>query len=84
MRPPRAVSLFILSDTGLTIVTVRESMPSNEPAGALPGEHSSGVGALPGTSAETGVAILPDERGESALITRPQLTVSRFDITSVP
>ncbi|WRT70391.1 uncharacterized protein IL334_007389 [Kwoniella shivajii] len=40
----------------------RYSLPSEEPAGAVPGEHTSGVGALPGTSNESGVAVLPDEK----------------------
>ncbi|KIY54716.1 hypothetical protein I307_05998, partial [Cryptococcus deuterogattii 99/473] len=40
----------------------RTSLPSDEYIGALPREHSSGVGALPGTVNEAGVAILPDER----------------------
>ena len=44
--------------------TFKTSMPSEEPLGAQPGEHVSGVGALPGTAAETGVAILPDEKSE--------------------
>ncbi|KJE01080.1 hypothetical protein I311_05355 [Cryptococcus gattii NT-10] len=43
-------------------VTPRTSLPSDEYIGALPREHSSGVGALPGTVNEAGVAILPDER----------------------
>jgi hypothetical protein len=37
-------------------------LPSDEPLGARPGEHVSGVGALPGQASETGVAILPDEK----------------------
>ena len=32
----------------------------------MPGEKSSGAGALPGTSEETGVAVLPDEKSESS------------------
>lgn len=40
----------------------RVSHPTEELVGAQPGEHSDGVGALPGTVNETGVAILPDER----------------------
>lgn len=39
-------------------------MPSEEPLGAKPGEHTSGVGALPGKSTETGVAVLPEEKGQ--------------------
>lgn len=50
---------------GATAVAPRTSLPSNEPAGALPGEHTSGVGALPGASTETGVAVLPDEKSQS-------------------
>lgn len=50
---------------GATAVAPRTSFPSNEPAGALPGEHTSGVGALPGASTETGVAVLPDEKSQS-------------------
>jgi hypothetical protein len=37
-------------------------LPSEEPLGARPGEHVSGVGALPGQASETGVAVLPDEK----------------------
>ncbi len=43
----------------------RTSLPSNEVAGALPGERSTGVGALPGKSTEAGVAVLPEEKSES-------------------
>ncbi|WVW85977.1 hypothetical protein I302_108015 [Kwoniella bestiolae CBS 10118] len=46
-------------------IVPRYSLPSEEPAGALPGEHTSGAGALPGTSNETGVAVLPDEKKAS-------------------
>jgi len=46
------------------IATFKTSLPSDEPLGAQPGEHVSGVGALPGQASETGVAILPDEKGE--------------------
>ncbi len=46
-------------------VALKTSLPSNEPAGARPGERSSGVGALPGKSTETGVAVLPDEKSKS-------------------
>jgi len=38
------------------------SLPSSEKEGAQPGEHCGGVGPLPGTSSETSVAKLPDER----------------------
>jgi hypothetical protein len=37
-------------------------MPSSETSGAKPGEHSAGVGALPGGNTEEGVARVPDER----------------------
>nr|ODO00480.1 hypothetical protein L204_02474 [Cryptococcus depauperatus CBS 7855] len=43
-------------------VVPRVSMPTNELMGAMPGEHSSGVGALPGTVDESAVAVLPEER----------------------
>nr|ODN94127.1 hypothetical protein L203_00303 [Cryptococcus depauperatus CBS 7841] len=43
-------------------IVPRVSMPTNEPMGAMPGEHSSGVGALPGTVDESAVAVLPEER----------------------
>ncbi|WWD19494.1 hypothetical protein CI109_103955 [Kwoniella shandongensis] len=43
-------------------VAPRFSFPSQESTGAQPGEHTSGAGALPGPSTETGVAILPDEK----------------------
>ncbi|WVR00324.1 hypothetical protein IAU59_007467 [Kwoniella sp. CBS 9459] len=49
-------------------VAPRFSLPSEEPAGAVPGEHTSGVGALPGTIAETGVAVLPDEKKPAATL----------------
>ncbi|KAI0072739.1 hypothetical protein K474DRAFT_337194 [Panus rudis PR-1116 ss-1] len=38
------------------------SLPSTELAGSAPGEHVSGVGALPGTIAEDAIAKAPDER----------------------
>ncbi|EPQ55529.1 hypothetical protein GLOTRDRAFT_138431 [Gloeophyllum trabeum ATCC 11539] len=40
------------------------SLPSTEITGARPSEHSGGVGALPGTINETGVAKVLDEREE--------------------
>ncbi|KAK8853082.1 hypothetical protein IAR55_003783 [Kwoniella newhampshirensis] len=43
-------------------IAPRFSFPSQEPAGARPGEHTSGVGALPGPSTESGVAVLPEEK----------------------
>lgn len=51
-------------NTNSYAVAPRTSLPSDEFTGALPGEHSSGVGALPGTVNEAGVAILPDEKSE--------------------
>lgn len=45
-------------------VVPRTSLPSNETAGALPGEHTTGVGALPGPASEAGVAVLPEEKSE--------------------
>ncbi|KIR62384.1 hypothetical protein I314_03323, partial [Cryptococcus bacillisporus CA1873] len=47
---------------GRVAAVPRVSHPTEELVGAQPGEHSDGVGALPGTVNETGVAILPDER----------------------
>ncbi|KAG8707960.1 hypothetical protein FRC11_006938 [Ceratobasidium sp. 423] len=41
---------------------VDASMPSSETSGAKPGEHVGGVGALPGSNKEEGVARLPAER----------------------
>jgi hypothetical protein len=38
------------------------SLPSQERWGVQPYEHHDGVGPLPGTSSETSVAKLPDER----------------------
>lgn len=38
------------------------SLPSQEKMGVQPYEHYDGVGPLPGTSSETSVAKLPDER----------------------
>jgi hypothetical protein len=40
----------------------RISLPSSEKEGTHPGEHSGGVGSLPGSISETSVAKLPDER----------------------
>ncbi|KIY54976.1 hypothetical protein I307_05737 [Cryptococcus deuterogattii 99/473] len=50
---------------GRVAAVPRVSHPTEELAGAQPGEHSDGVGALPGTVNETGVAILPDERNRT-------------------
>jgi hypothetical protein len=47
-------------------VTSATSYPSDEVVGAKPGDHSGGVGALPGTINEAGVAIPPDVRGTFA------------------
>lgn len=46
---------------------MKTSLPSDEPLGAKSGENVSGVGALPGQANETGVAILPDEKGQFSL-----------------
>lgn len=37
-------------------------MPSTEAQGQQPGEHTGGVGSLPGPTDEQGVAVLPEER----------------------
>jgi len=49
-----------------TAVTARTSLPSYDVTGQAPGTHQDGVGALPGTFRETGVAVLPDEGGKPA------------------
>ncbi|KAI0776516.1 hypothetical protein BD413DRAFT_520259 [Trametes elegans] len=52
----------IPSVTGTTTTAVTAStVPSREPFGARPGDHSSGVGALPGDQDEPHVARLPEE-----------------------
>lgn len=38
------------------------SLPTDELVGQKPGEHTEGVGKLPGAANETGVAVLPDEK----------------------
>ncbi|EGO03128.1 hypothetical protein SERLA73DRAFT_47914 [Serpula lacrymans var. lacrymans S7.3] len=40
------------------------SLPSSETRGTQPSQPQSGVGELPGTAGEAGVAVLPDERKE--------------------
>jgi hypothetical protein len=42
----------------------KTSLPSQELRGALPHEHTGGVGSLPGASTEKSVALLPDEQAE--------------------
>ena len=51
---------------GHTTAIGPSSVPSHELDGAKPGDHSSGVGALPGSINESGVARLPDEGGRGA------------------
>jgi hypothetical protein len=51
--------------------TAKTSLPSSEITGAQPGEHTDGVGALPGRFTETGVAKLPDERAGTNTATLP-------------
>lgn len=46
----------------------RVSHPTDEFVGAQPGEHSDGIGALPGTANETGVAVLPEEKSTTFLV----------------
>ncbi|KAI0696198.1 hypothetical protein BC835DRAFT_889777 [Cytidiella melzeri] len=48
---------------GHTTAVGPSSLPTRELDGAQPGDHSSGVGALPGSLGESGVAVLPDEGG---------------------
>jgi hypothetical protein len=47
------------------------SLPSRERKGVQPYEHHNGVGLLPGTSSETSVAKLPDERAAATSERRP-------------
>jgi len=49
------------------------SMPSTETQGQQPGEHTSGIGSLPGSKDEQGVAVLPEERATKTTETaRPE------------
>ena len=49
------------------------SMPSTETQGQQPGEHTGGVGPLPGPSDEQGVAVLPEEREtKTTEVVRPE------------
>lgn len=53
-------------DPAAEAVTGTVSLPSQEARGAQPHEHHEGVGSLPGSTCETSVAKLPDERGGAA------------------
>ena len=67
------------------LATFKTSLPSEEPLGARPGEHVSGVGALPGQASETGVAILPDEKvasGSGSLPTRENQGLLPGEVTA--
>lgn len=49
------------------------SMPSTETQGQQPREHTDGVGSLPGSKDEQGVAVLPEERAiDTAGTDRPE------------
>jgi hypothetical protein len=49
------------------------SMPSTEAQGQQPGEHTNGIGSLPGTKDEQGVAALPQERAtKTTEMVRPE------------
>jgi hypothetical protein len=52
-------------------------MPTTETSGALPGEQTSGAGALPGPVSEPGVAVLPEERPVEA--NNPQVVTSTME-----
>lgn len=55
--------------TKTTAVTAKEPLPtllSQEDGGAQPFEHAGGVGALPGSRSEEGVAVLPEEKAKAA------------------
>jgi hypothetical protein len=54
----------VAAPTGAGPVAPRTSLPSDEVVGALPGERSTGVGALPGKATEAGVAVLPEEKSD--------------------
>jgi hypothetical protein len=48
-------------------------MPSTEAQGQQPGEHTNGIGSLPGTKDEQGVAALPQERAtKTTEMVRPE------------
>lgn len=53
------------------------SLPSHERKGVQPFEHHNGVGPLPGTSSETSVAKLPDERAAATSEGRPGAVAAR-------
>ncbi|RDX52680.1 hypothetical protein OH76DRAFT_1480304 [Lentinus brumalis] len=62
-----------------TAVTA-STLPAHEPFGAQPGDHSLGVGSLPGTQSETNVALLPEESAHpqydsGAIDTRAQVNL---------
>jgi hypothetical protein len=49
------------------------SMPSTELQGQQPGEHTEGVGSLPGSKDEQDVAVLPEERAtKTTEMVRPE------------
>ncbi|KAI0056220.1 hypothetical protein BV25DRAFT_1640645 [Artomyces pyxidatus] len=59
--------------TGYLSGTQKTSLPSTETQGIQPGEHQDGVGALPGTRDEAGVAKLPEEQSSQTSTERPGL-----------
>lgn len=58
------------------------SLPSGERKGVQPYEHHNGVGPLPGTSSETSVAKLPDERALAAATSELRLGAVAADTES--
>jgi hypothetical protein len=64
------------------IAEKKTTLPSEEILGTQPGDKTAGVGALPGLATEQGVAVLPDEKSESASTCRITPTIKL--ITSQP
>jgi hypothetical protein len=61
-------------------VAPAKSLPSEEPLGAKPGDRSAGVGALPGLSTETGVAVLPEEKSELSQFSTFSTVFTHIDV----
>lgn len=67
--------------------TAKYSLPSEEVSGQQPYEHSGGVGALPGSKSESGVATLPGENLHGATPATSSVTGANartFDTISKP
>ncbi|KAI0042421.1 hypothetical protein FA95DRAFT_579532 [Auriscalpium vulgare] len=68
-----AISYLPASLSGYLPGGQQTSLPSTEKEGIQPGEHQSGIGALPGSINEEGVAKLPEEQARSSQNTRPDM-----------